>query len=89
MAPLGKTQVCRPHVRPLRSFLEQMFSIEESTCDIGGSFRRPRIVPLFVTPLDVASCNPKESIGKLSVMSFKKLKEKPNGFDDQRSKMEN
>jgi len=68
-----------------------MFFIEESTCDIGGSFRRPEIVPLFVTPLDVAvaSCNPKESIGKLSVMSFNKLKEKPNGFDDQRSKMEN
>jgi len=38
----------------LNVFREQMYCIEESTCDIVGTFRRPGIVPpfpLLVSPL--------------------------------------
>ena len=40
----GKKQVWRPMFEP-EVFRKQKYFIEESTCDIVGTFRRPAVIP--------------------------------------------
>ena len=55
MAPGERSKFGAPRFEP-EVFRKQMYSIEEGTCDIFGTIRRPGIVPACPPPYALAAC---------------------------------